>query len=115
LAAQAEAELTAIDADLDLAHYEPRTIRPPLDWITARREDAREIGALDGPLLLTAGQDAAMSAHLAIRLEALAARFAAPETPVAMRSDEPRKEWSTRPLFSIVDSHLRRLEAIPTR
>jgi multidrug resistance protein MdtO len=115
LAAQAEAELTAIDADLDLAHYEPRTIRPPLDWITARREDAREIGALDGPLLLTAGQDAAMSAHLAIRLEALAARFAVPETPVAMRSDEPRKEWSTRPLFSIVDSHLRRLEAIPTR
>jgi multidrug resistance protein MdtO len=112
LAGEAQAALTAIRSDIDLARYEPSTVRPSDEWLATRREETCEIEALAAPLLLTAGQDAVASAHIAGRLKALAARFSglAPE-----RSENPRKACSVLPLFSIVDSHLQRLEAIPTQ
>jgi multidrug resistance protein MdtO len=108
LASQAQSALAAIEVDIDLAGYEPDTIRPSQDWLAARRDAAREIGTLEGPLLLSADKDAAASAYIADRLEALAGRFGAGHP--AARNEEPRTRWSTLPLFRIVDMGLRRLE-----
>ena len=113
LASQAQAALAAIEADIDLASYEPETIRPPENWLATRRETAREIGVIEGPLLLSADQDATTSVHIAKRLETLADRFATVGIHPSARSEEPQTEWSTMPLFQIVDAGLRRLEESP--
>jgi multidrug resistance protein MdtO len=107
LASQAQSELAEIETDIDLAAYEPSTVRPNAQWLVARREAADEIGALGSPLLLDANKDATTSAHIAERLEALASRFTVAEPPRAVRGPI---EWSTSPLFPMIDAGLRRLE-----
>jgi multidrug resistance protein MdtO len=106
LAAQAQSELAEIETDIDLAVYEPGTLRPNAQWLEARRKAADEIGALSSPLSLSADRHTTGSAQIASRLEALAGRFAAVESP---RPPGPT-EWSTSPLFPIIDARLRRLE-----
>ena len=113
LASQAQTALAAIEADIDLASYEPEAIRPSENWLATRRETAREIGAIEGLLLLCADQDTTTSAHIAKRLETLAGRFAIASIPPSARIEEPQAEWSTMPLFRIVDAGLRRLEEAP--
>ena len=81
LASQAQSELAEIETDIDLAAYEPSTVRPSAQWLAARRKAADEIGALGSPLLLDADKDATTSAQIAKRLEALAGRFAVAEIP----------------------------------
>ena len=106
LASQAQSELAEIETDIDLAAYEPGTVRPNAQWLEARRKAADEIGALGSPLLLSADKHTTDSAQIANRLEALAGRFAAVETPRPLGPTE----WSTSPLFPIIDAGLRRLE-----
>ena len=65
LASQAQSALGAIETDIELAGYEPDTIRPAEIWLAARRQAAREIGGIEAPLLLSADQDAAASAQIA--------------------------------------------------
>jgi multidrug resistance protein MdtO len=113
LASQAQTALAAIETDIDLASYEPESIRPPENWLATRRETAREIGVIEGPLLLSADQDVTTSAHIAKRLETLADRFATAGIHPSARSEELQSEWSTMPLFRIVDAGLRRLEEAP--
>jgi hypothetical protein len=122
LAWQARSALAAVETDIGLARYEPDTVRPPESWMAARREVAREIGALEGPLLLCAGQDTSVTADVANRLETLATRFAASEASPRPpnegshgdrgphRDKGPHREWNIPPLFGIIDSGLRRLE-----
>jgi multidrug resistance protein MdtO len=107
LASQAQSELAEIENDIDLAAYEPSTIRPNPQWLTARRKAADEIGALGSPLLLDSDKDATASAQIANRLEALADRFAVTEIPGRLQGPT---EWSTSPLFPMIDAGLRRLE-----
>ena len=107
LASQAQSELAEIETDIDLADYEPSTVRPNAQWLAARRKAADEIGALGSPLLLSADKHTASSAQIAKRLEALAGRFAAAEIPAPLQRPT---EWSTSPLFPIIDAGLRRLE-----
>ena len=107
LASQAQSELAEIENDIDLAAYEPSTIRPNPQWLTARRKAADEIGALASPLLLDSDKDATASAQIANRLEALADRFAVTEIPGRLQGPT---EWSTSPLFPMIDGGLRRLE-----
>jgi hypothetical protein len=113
LASEARFALAAIETDLKLAGYEPEAVRPPENWLSARREVARDIGALEGLLLLSANRDKAQSAPIARRLEHFADRFAAsdlrpPAPPVISRAG-----WKAPPLESIVDRGLRRLERAP--
>jgi multidrug resistance protein MdtO len=116
LAWQARSALAAVETDIGLARYEPDSVRPPESWMVARREAAREIGALEGPLLLCAGQDTSLSADVASRLETLATRFAASEASPRPPNEgshgdkSPHREWNIAPLFGIIDSGLRRLE-----
>jgi len=107
LASQAQSELAEIETDIDLAAYEPSAVRPNAQWLAARRKAADEIGALGSPLLLDADKDAATSAQIAKRLEALAGRFAVAAPP---RLLEGPTKWSTSPLFPMIDAGLRRLE-----
>jgi multidrug resistance protein MdtO len=107
LASQAQSELAEIETDIDLAAYEPSTVRPNAQWLAARRKAADEIVAIGSPLLLDADKNATASAQTAKRLEALAGRFAVAESPRPLQ--EPT-EWSTSPLFPMIDAGLRRLE-----
>jgi multidrug resistance protein MdtO len=107
LASQAQSELAEIETDIDLAAYEPSTVRPNAQWLAARRKAVDAIGALGSPLLLSADEHTTSSAQIAKRLEALAGRFAVAEIPPPLQ--EPT-EWSTTPLFPIIDASLRRLE-----
>jgi len=107
LASQAQSELAGIETDIDLAAYEPSAVRPNTQWLAARRKAADEIGALGSPLLLDADKDATTSSQIAKRLEALAGRFAVGEPRHPLQGST---EWSTSPLFPMIDAGLRRLE-----
>jgi multidrug resistance protein MdtO len=113
LASQAQSALAAIETDIDLAGYEPDGVRPTEDWLAARRDAAREIDALEGPLLLSAARNAATAAHIADRLEMLAGRFAAAGIHPSAHSEKLETEWGTMPLFRMVDVGLRKLEEAP--
>jgi len=110
LASQAQSALAEIKTDIDLADYEPSTVRPTVAWLAARRHVADEIDALEGLLLLSADNNATTRTQIADRLETLAIRFAPSEIhPPA----NPQVEWSTSPLLRIIDSSLLRLEEAP--
>jgi multidrug resistance protein MdtO len=110
LASRAQSALAEIETDIDLAGYEPSTVRPTEAWLSARRHVADEIGALGSVLLLSADNNATTRTQIANRLETLAGRFAAsgvhPPT-------NPQIEWSTSPLLRIIDAGLLRLEEAP--
>ncbi|MFP6558732.1 FUSC family protein [Paraburkholderia sp. B3] len=56
LAAGALAQYGALYGDLGLIHYEPSWVRPAPEWIASRRRALAELGALEGPLFLSAGR-----------------------------------------------------------
>jgi multidrug resistance protein MdtO len=110
IASTARAALAAIEADIDLAAYEPRGVRPSRNWLAIRRSMTQEIAAIQSPLLLSADQEVATSEHIAIRLEILAGRFAPADRQLSSLHGYPQKEWSNLPLFRMIDAILRRLE-----
>ena len=112
LASAAQSQLGKIETDIDLADYEPDSVRPNAAWLAARRHAAEEIGSLEAPLLLSADDDARTSAQIADRLEALAGRFTSSETQ-ARTPAYPQVKWTTSPLFRMIDGGLRRLEKAP--
>jgi multidrug resistance protein MdtO len=110
LASQAQSALAAIETDIDLARFEPSTVRPTEAWLSARRQVATEIGALGSVLLLSADNNATTRTQIANRLETLANRFAAPGVHPPTN---PQAEWSASPLLRIIDAGLLRLEEAP--
>jgi multidrug resistance protein MdtO len=110
LASQSQAALAAIEGDIDLARYEPASVRPSPDWLAARRGIAHEIGALESPLLLAGGRHVAASAQIAVRLDALADRVTAEEGAVAAPAERPRTDAGGLPLFEMIDACLDRME-----
>jgi multidrug resistance protein MdtO len=110
--------LAGIERDLDLAPYEPRSIRPIDSWIEVRRRAADELGALFGPLLLTADKDLRISAQLANRLYRLADNLDAvheAHTSVAdslVASAEARKEDLESAQLPFHDAIVRRLNSL---
>jgi len=110
VAATAHSALSAIEADIDLAFYEPPSVRPSRHWLEARGRAARAIATLESALLLSADQETATSRHIANRLETLAGRFASGGQPASRSREYPQPEWSDLPLFRIIDPNLRRLQ-----
>jgi multidrug resistance protein MdtO len=111
LASEARVSLAAIETDLELAAYEREAVRPQEKWLSARRDAARKIGALEGALLLSANRDKAMSAAIAGRLEILADRFAASDIGRTAPPVDSQAQWRAASLRSIIDQGLSRLEA----
>jgi multidrug resistance protein MdtO len=72
LAMEVRAKLAAVEQDLDLARYEPPSIRPAPAWLDERREVASILSSLQGPLLIGADQEPAGFVATAPRLERLA-------------------------------------------
>jgi multidrug resistance protein MdtO len=75
LASEASAALGAIEQDIELAQYEPSSVRPANDWLDLRRRTANAIAALMGPLWLRANQDPSLGGELSRRLNGLAGSF----------------------------------------
>jgi len=117
-APEAQEMLAGIERDLDLALYEPPSIRPVDSWIGVRRRAADELGALVGPLLLTADKDLRFSAQLANRLRRLATNLdAVQEAPTSVTdggvsSSEAQKEDLESAQLPFHDSIVRRLDSL---
>jgi multidrug resistance protein MdtO len=77
LAVEARTRLGAVEQDLDLARYEPASIRPAEAWLDRRREIAHAASSLLAPLLIGRDRDALASAAAERRLDRLATRFGA--------------------------------------
>ena len=117
-APEAQEILAGIERDLDLAPYEPPSIRRDDRWIGVRRRAADELGALVGPLLLTADKDLCFSAQLANRLRRLANNLdAVQEAPTSVTdggvaSAEAQKEDLESAQLPFHDSIVRRLDSL---
>ncbi|CAB3802083.1 hypothetical protein LMG28688_05504 [Paraburkholderia caffeinitolerans] len=72
LAAGALAQYGELRQNLGVIHYEPSWVRPAPAWIASRRRALAELGAAEGPLVLTAGRAGAAADA---RLRALAQRI----------------------------------------
>ncbi|MGO9723289.1 MAG: FUSC family protein [Methylocella sp.] len=117
-APEAQEMLSSIERDLNLALYEPPSLRPDDSWIGVRRQAAEDIGALFGPLLLSVGKDFRFSAQIASRLRSLADSLdAAEEAPSSVSagvaaSDEPLKEDHESAQLPFHDAIARRLDSL---
>ncbi len=117
-APEAQEILAGIERDLDLAPYEPPSICPDDSWIGVRRRAADELGALFGPLLLTADKDPRFSAQLANRLRRLANNLdVVNEAPTSVAdgvvsSSEAQKEDLELAQLPFHDSIVRRLDSL---
>jgi multidrug resistance protein MdtO len=104
---QAHSKLAEIQSDIDIAAYEPSTLRPSGQWLAVRRQAVRDIGTLSSPLLLNLEKDTLDATQIARRLETQASRFAFTEILRPLESPSKRK---TSAFFPLVDEGLRRLE-----
>ncbi len=120
LASQAQEMLASAEQDLDLALYEPPSVRHDDRWIGTHRRAAQEVGALFGSLLLTARAAPRFSVKIAARLDRIAASLDADaktapssETDGCVASDSASNERleSEQPPFQYaIDRHLNNLE-----
>jgi len=130
VAAQVQGALGNIEQDLDLARYEPAAIRPDEAWVRARRRASYELGALQGPLLLSADLHPQAAVDIGHRLERIADHLSAqkstpspeaqsrrivvqdtarrPEADVAARRARAEKS----PLTGLLRAHLTGLEEV---
>jgi len=117
-APEAQEMLSGIERDLNLALYEPPSLRPDDSWIGVRRRAAEDIGALFGPLLLSVDKDFRFSAQITRRLRSLADSLdAAEEAPSSVSadvaaSDEPLKEDHESAQLPFHDAIARRLDSL---
>ncbi|HUA26782.1 MAG TPA: FUSC family protein [Steroidobacteraceae bacterium] len=121
LAARVQGSLGNIEQDLELARYEPSAIRPADSWLEDRRRAAREVGALEGPLLLIPDLEPTCAAEIGRRLEAAAESLAGQRTsnssPEATRALAETRGALTpaadrHPLAAAIRMHLESLEDI---
>jgi multidrug resistance protein MdtO len=117
-APEAQEMLSGIERDLNLALYEPPSLRADDSWIGVQRQAAEDIGALFGPLLLSVDKDFRFSAQIASRLRSLADSLdAAEEAPSSVSagvaaSDEPLKEDHESAQLPFHDAIARRLDSL---
>jgi multidrug resistance protein MdtO len=112
LASDIRAGLAAVKTDIDLAAYEPGSVRPSHAWLAARREAVKEASALTGWLLIGCEQGLKLlPSRVAERLQHLATRLASegaawPPAPTEINASS---------LQTLIDAHLGRLEQLLTQ
>ena len=110
LVVEARAKLASIEQDLALMRYEPSSIRPAWGWLDRRREVARSLSALQGPLLVGAGQS---PDGIARRLDRLAERFGpAPEPPATAVGNGPASGSPDHSVAALIETPLSQLERL---
>ena len=101
------AGLEAIETDLGLARYEPRSIRAGQAWLEARRVAVEHVASMQGAVLVAG--EVRMAQQLSGRLESLAARLegrAAKAAPVAAVEGTPARSTG-----DVIEQSMLRLEA----
>jgi multidrug resistance protein MdtO len=109
LAAELRTKLAAFEQDLALSRYEPTAIRPPRAWLDKRRELARTLSSLQGPLLIGADQDPTGFAGTARRLDRLAESIG---TAATLPAAAPAAEASASAISAAIEEPLARLEQL---
>ncbi len=106
-AVQVRADLGSLERDLDLVPYEPTSIRADVDWLETRRRAAKEIAALEAPILFYSGEEAS---RLARQFDMLADDLDPKETP--SDQETPTTQTGSIPpgLQDIVTTRLANLE-----
>jgi multidrug resistance protein MdtO len=115
LASEAQGTLSEIKTDIELAHYEPASIRSSTEWLSARQEVIDNSASLGTLLLLSTDSHELSRLDVAARLERLATRLAkAPDDgSLPFRMMEPAHGWQTLP--ARVNRRLQALEYALTR
>jgi multidrug resistance protein MdtO len=110
LASQVQGTLREIETDIELAYYEPASIRSSAAWLSARREAVENSQSLGTLLLLGADSREPSRVDTVMRLERLATRLAAPPETGSVQSwaMESARGWQT--LSARVDRRLRAIE-----
>jgi multidrug resistance protein MdtO len=115
LAAELRTKLAAFEHDLALTRYEPFAIRPRRNWLDERREVARTLSSLQGPLLIDANQDPVGFAGTARRFDRLAESVGnAAKPPAAEFAPGGSERMSGDPssMSAAVEAPLARLEQL---
>lgn len=120
LATEVQAALGAIETDIGLTRYEPRSIRPAPDWLERRREAAQTLAPLQGLLLIGTEQDLSASGTITLRLDRLADEFDPPCGPLKAfsRNETPtlhaelREERTVRGMITFIEAPLAKLEQV---
>jgi multidrug resistance protein MdtO len=99
LASQAQSTLREIETDIELAHYEPASIRRSNEWLSGRQQVMENSQSLGTLLLLSADTRELSRVDAATRLERLAMRLAGPSDTGSVPSwvIEPAHGWQTLP------------------
>jgi multidrug resistance protein MdtO len=99
LASQAQGALREIETDIELAHYEPASIRSSTEWLSARQQVIENSQSLGTLLLLSADTRELSRVDAAPRLERLATRLARPSDGAPLPSSvmESAHGWQTLP------------------
>jgi multidrug resistance protein MdtO len=108
LASQVQGTLREIATDIELARYEPASIRRSAAWLSARRQVVAESQSLGTLLLLSADTRELARVDAPTRLERLARHLAEPCDTVSSRLMQPAHGWQTVP--ARVNRRLRALE-----
>jgi multidrug resistance protein MdtO len=107
LASQAHGVLRQVQTDIELAQYEPASIRSPPAWLAARRAAVEESQSLANLLVLSAPSPAR---SLAARLEHLATHLAEPSAAVPLASSVMEAAPGPQTLSAQLNQHLAALE-----
>jgi multidrug resistance protein MdtO len=110
LASEVQGSLSKIEADIDLAHYEPVSIRSSAAWLSARRQVVNNSQSLGTELLLSADARELSRVDAVTRLERLATSLSGPPDarPVPSWGVESTHGWQT--VAARVNRRLRAIE-----
>jgi multidrug resistance protein MdtO len=98
LAAQALGSLSETETDIELARYEPPSIRSSAAWLSSRRQVVENSQSLGTLLLLSTNTRELSRVDAAARLERLATYLSAPSDAVSVTSGtESAHGWQTLP------------------
>jgi len=112
LASQIQGTLRNTEADIELAHYEPVSIRSPATWLFVRSQVIATSQSLISLLLLSTDTSELSGVDVGRRLERLAMRLegASDPEPVRPSAVESAHGWQTLP--ARVNRSLRALEQL---
>jgi multidrug resistance protein MdtO len=111
MAGTVQTALDAIQQDLDLARYEPASVRPGFDWLEVRRRAVGEISVLTAPLLVGSGVVPGSLDGVARRLDQLADPVrTGPVSPGGSGMSVESSSATAVALERVVQPHLQGLE-----
>ncbi len=110
LASQAQGTLRQVETDIELAQYEPASLRSPPAWLATRRAAVEKSQSLVNLLLLSADSRERSPVDTATRLEQLATRLAKPSAAAPSAASVVQAAHGPQTLSAQLNQHLGALE-----